>query len=145
MIVSNSTPLIAFTRINQLPLLRSVVGELVIPAAVAEEIADYPGKRGRIDLAQEPWIRVEYVRSRSSVRLLLAALDRGEAEVIVLAQEQNAEVVLIDELTARKVAESLELTVSGSIGVLVRAKEMGRIAVVRPLVDEMIQQGVHYS
>lgn len=145
MIVSNSTPLISFARINQLPLLRRIVGDLVIPQAVADEITDYAGERGRIELTQERWIRVQAVRNQGGVRLLLASLDRGEAEVIMLAQEQNADLVLIDELTARKVAESLDLNVFGSIGVLIRAKEIGQITSVKPLIEEMIQQGIRYN
>jgi len=34
MVVSNSTPLIAFARIGELDLLRRIVGHVVIPAAV---------------------------------------------------------------------------------------------------------------
>jgi predicted nucleic acid-binding protein len=146
MIISNATPLIAFARIDQLPLLRKVVGTLVIPNAVAEEISDYTvSHHGIIHLAREAWISVQTVQSEAQVRLLLPTLDRGEAEVIALALERTPRLVLIDELTGRKVAESLHLTVSGSFGILIRAKQMGEITVVKPFLDEMIRRGVRYS
>ncbi len=92
--------------------------------------------------------RVSYEESlnyESFVRLLLPTLDQGEAEVIVLASEQSARLVLIDELTGRKVAESLHLNVSGSVGILIRAKQLGEIPAVKPFLDEMIRRGVRYS
>lgn len=146
MIICNATPLIAFARIGQLGLLRKVVGTLVIPGAVAREISIYSDiQHGVIDLAQELWISVQTVQSEAQVHLLLPTLDRGEAEVIALALERAAGLVLIDELTGRKVAESLSLTVSGSVGILIRAKQMGEISAVKPLLEEMIQRGIRYS
>ena len=146
MIISNATPLIAFARIGQLALLQKVVGSLVIPFAVSREISEYSDiQHGVIDLAQEPWISVQSVQFEAQVQLLLPTLDRGEAEVIALGIEQSAELLLIDELTGRKVAESLHLAVSGSVGVLIRAKQMGEISAVKPFFEEMIQRGVRYS
>ncbi len=81
MIISNATPLIAFSRICQFPLLRKMVaGELLIPEAVADEISGYETTRpGGIDLTQENWIKVRPVADEQRVRLLLPTLDRGEA------------------------------------------------------------------
>jgi uncharacterized protein len=146
MIICNATPLIAFARIGKLALPQKVVGTLVIPNAVAREISVYSDiQHGLIDLAQEPWISVQTLQSEDQVHLLLPTLDRGEAEVIALALERAAGLVLIDELTGRKVAESLHLTVSGSVGILIQAKQMGEISAVKPFLDEMMQRGIRYS
>ncbi len=146
MIVSNATPLIAFARIQSLDLLRQVVGSIVIPAGVAEEIRSYRGGRyGIIRLSREPWIAVQSVQDFSRVQLLLPTLDQGEAEVIALALEQQARLLLIDELTGRKVAESLQLPVLGSVGILIRAKQLGLIRSVKPYIENMMQRGVRYS
>ncbi|WP_416666598.1 DUF3368 domain-containing protein [Egbenema bharatensis] len=119
-IISNATPLIAFARIGQLPLLQKVAGKLLIPTAVAEEITTYSGTTtGQIHLPQESWIQVESLQSEDQMRLLLPTLDRGEAAVIALALEKRASLVLMDELTGRKVAESLQLRVTGSVGLLI--------------------------
>ena len=85
------------------------------------------------------------VQVPAQVQLLLPVLDQGEAEVITLALEQNADLVLIDELTGRKVAQSLRLQVVGSVGILIRAKQIGLIPAVRPILEEMIQRGIRYS
>jgi predicted nucleic acid-binding protein len=147
LIVSNATPLISFSRIGQLDLMRRVIGQtLVIPEAVATEILGAPrASRGAIDLAQEPWIQIERVESRQQVELLLPSLDPGEAEVIALALERRARLVLIDEFIGRKIAESLGLPITGSVGLLIRAKQMGEIPAVKPLMMEMIQHGIRFG
>lgn len=145
-IVSDATPLIAFARIGQMELFQRIIGNVVIPEAVAREISEYsPSRAGAIDLSQERWITIRSVQSEQQVRLLLPTLDRGESEVIALALEDRARLVLMDELTGRKVAESLALNVSGTVGILMRAKQMGAITHVRPLLDEMKRQGVYFS
>ncbi|MGF1576275.1 MAG: DUF3368 domain-containing protein [Cyanophyceae cyanobacterium] len=146
MIVSNATPLIAFARIGELALLQKVVGSLVIPAGVADEIMAYEQeKQGSIALAKEAWIQMKTVQSEQQIKLLMPTLDRGEAEVIVLSLESQAQLVLMDELTGRKVAESLNLKVTGSMGVLIRAKQLGQITTVEPYVQHMKQAGIYFS
>lgn len=145
-IISNATPLIAFARIDQLPLMQTVVRQLVIPEAVAEEITAYSGNTGgQIDLSQESWIRVKPLASDQQMRLLLPTLDRGEAAVIALALEKRARLVLMDELTGRKVAESLQLKVTGSVGLLIQAKQLGEIKAVWPLLEAMHEAGIYFS
>ncbi|NJN19991.1 MAG: DUF3368 domain-containing protein [Leptolyngbya sp. RL_3_1] len=146
MIVSNATPLIAFVRIRQLPLLQKVVGTLVIPEAVAQEIAAYPaGQYGSIDLLQATWIQQKSLQSTQQTSLLLLTLDRGEAEVIALALERQAQLVVMDELTGRKVAESLGIKVTGSIRILIRAKQLGYIPAIQPYMQQMKQVGIYFS
>jgi predicted nucleic acid-binding protein len=146
MIICNATPLIAFARIQRLDILQQTVGVLVIPEGVAKEIQGYRGGHyGEIILDDEPWVTVQKVQAPAQVQLLLPALDQGEAEVIALALEQNADLVLIDELTGRKVAQSLQLQVIGTVGILIRAKQMGLIPAVKPILEKMIQCGIRYS
>ena len=145
-IICNATPLIAFARIARLDLLRKVAGNIIIPKAVADEISGYDDRRsGAISLPQETWISVASVQSEQQVRLLLPTLDRGESEVIALALELRPKLVLMDELTGRKVAESLDLKVCGSVGLLIKAKQMGEIPAVKPLLDAMKKQGIYYG
>lgn len=128
-IISNATPLIAFSKIGQLPLMQELVGELLIPEIVAQEISDYRASGpGSIEFVKESWIRIKPLESETQMQLLLPTLDRGEAATIALALECQASLILMDELTGRKVAESLQLKVSGSVGLLIKAKQIGAIA-----------------
>lgn len=143
-IVSDATPIIAFSKINRLKLLEDIVGDLIIPEGVSRELFAY--KKADTGVLKEcRWIKTKTVNSQSDVNLLLPTLDKGESEVIILAKEINADIVVIDELSARKVAIMLGLPVIGTIGLLIAAKEKGLIEKVKPIWDEMIAKGIRYS
>ncbi len=68
----------------------------------------------------------------------MSVLDRGEAEAIVLACEIAADAILIDEADGRKIArQQFGLQVTGTLGILLAAKERGLISAIRPLVDQL--------
>ena len=64
-------------------------------------------------------------------------MDDGEAETIILAQEQTADVAIIDEKSGRRYAAQIDIPVTGTIGVLLKAKEYGLISAVTPLLQEL--------
>ena len=72
-------------------------------------------------------------------------LDRGEAEVLVLAEELHADWVLLDETKARLAAQLLGLRFTGTVGLLLLAKRVGKIAAIRPLLDELRAKKFHLS
>lgn len=143
-IVSNATPIIAFSRINRLDLFQQVTGAIVIPQEVEKEL--YGHRRTDVPaLNRSNWIKVRKVKSQADVELLLPSLDQGEAEVIVLSKELGAGLIIIDELTARKVAIMMGLPVIGAAGLLMHAKRTGLIKEVKPLLDDMILKGIRYK
>jgi predicted nucleic acid-binding protein len=143
-IVSNATPIIAFSRINRLDLFQQVTGAIVIPQEVEKEL--YEHRRTDVPaLNRSNWIKVRKVKSQADVELLLPSLDQGEAEVIVLSKELGAGLIIIDELTARKVAIMMGLPVIGAAGLLMHAKRTGLIKEVKPLLDDMILKGIRYK
>jgi hypothetical protein len=71
---------------------------------------------------------------------LQTKLDAGEAEAIALASELGASLLLMDESDGRNEARSLGLTVTGTLGVLLRAKQTGVLAALKPVLDTLIQQ-----
>ncbi|MEA3308291.1 MAG: DUF3368 domain-containing protein [Chloroflexota bacterium] len=71
-------------------------------------------------------------------------LDRGEQQAIALAYHLQA-VVVIDERLGRTAARQLALSVTGSVGLLLRAKERGLITEVVPLLESMRRQGYWFS
>ena len=68
-------------------------------------------------------------------------LDLGESEVIVLAKEIKADMIILDEEKARKIAISEGLKVTGLLAFLIHAKEKGWIMEVKPLLDELKVKG----
>jgi len=75
----------------------------------------------------------------------MSTLDKGESEVIILSKELKANLVIIDELSARKIAMMMNLPLIGTVGLLIFAKEKGLIEKVKPLLDEMIARGIRYG
>ena len=69
----------------------------------------------------------------------------GEAESIILAKEIKADILIIDDNIAYKIAANSGLNVIRTLSILLKAKEKGVIKEVKPLLDEMISKGRWYS
>ena len=74
-----------------------------------------------------------------------ARLHAGEVEVMILAQELNADLVLLDDNTAKKTAAYLGLHVAGTLGVLLFAKESGLIPKIAPVLSDLENDGFFMS
>ena len=66
-------------------------------------------------------------------------VDKGEASAIALALETPGSTLIIDDYRARKVAQKLNLKFTGTIGVLVKAKLIGVIPLIKPYLELIIQ------
>lgn len=134
-IIVDASVLIALEKIDLLQILCKIYKEVVLPDAVIKEI-------GNINI---PCYSVRKVESRL-LNILMRDLNlgRGEAEVIALAYETNLK-ILIDDLKARKVAEDLGLSVSGSIGVLLKAEKLGFIKSALKKTQELKNKGFYIS
>jgi predicted nucleic acid-binding protein len=145
--ISDSSPLILYSAAGRLNLLQAVYREIVVPPAVWREVVvEGAGRAGAHEIEAARWI----VRSELPVprdqRLSLQPLDPGEAEAIALAFSAPRTVpVLPNDLRAREVAEGIGLRVTGSVGVLLLAKRVGIIPLVRPLLDELRRAGLYIS
>lgn len=140
-VVSDTTPIISLLKINRLDLLRQVYETLHIPQAVFHEIERGATMDFYTDLSRLPWIRIESIKDEMA-RRYFTDLDEGEAETIILASELHADLVLMDETLGRRHARKSGLKVSGTIGVLIKAKELGLIPEMLPLLLQMREQGV---
>ena len=137
-VVSNTSPIIALAGIRQLDLLRAVHGEILVPDAVFDEItvagAGQPGAR---EVAAAEWIKRRPALDAPLVNALSLELDAGEAQAIALAVEVRADLILLDERRGRRAAQRLGLTIAGTLGVLIAAKDRGVLAHVRPMLDAL--------
>lgn len=139
-LVSNSSPLIALAKIEML----YVLDEVVIPKVVFDEVTK-PEKEYAKELHEWGNDKVIEVKNRKAVEYLEMLIDKGEAETVVLAEELNADAVLIDDLKARKIAKFRGLKVIGTIGILLNAVDKGFINDIKPLLDELIKQKIRIS
>lgn len=110
-------------------MLRPLFSPLSIPGAVHREVVDEGrGRPGAEEVAQAVtagWLTVVPVVASPGLRQLRASLDEGEAEAIELALQLRPARVLLDETPAREQAERLGLPVTGTLGILLRAKQTG--------------------
>ena len=121
-VVSASSPLTSLAAIGQLGLLERLYSRVLIPSAVAEELRFGEKLKAHPPfLAITPWIEVHEVLDHFAVEELLGRLDLGEAEAIVLAREQGAGLLLMDEKPGRKVAAENHLETIGVLGILLFA------------------------
>jgi predicted nucleic acid-binding protein len=144
-IVSNSSPLISLASINKLNLLAELFGEVMIPEKVYEEVALSGNDRYGSEIKGFSWIKVIKVEDCALKNYLLQTLDEGEAEVILLAIAEKADLVIIDERMGRKHAEILNLNIVGTLGILRQAKIKGIIPEIRSLIDEMIDKRIWFN
>ena len=141
-VVSNASPLINLARIQRFDLLKQFYGRVTIPTAVYEEVVVYGQERdGSRDVRNATWIDRASPADDLAVSALSAQLDRGEASAIILARELNAELLLIDEIRGRRVAEKLGVKVTGTLGILTRAKREGLIPNLRDEITRLQSQG----
>ncbi len=142
-VVSDTTPIIALSSIGKLDLLKKLFSDIIVPEAVYSEIkAKKSFGYSEIDA---PYIKVRSVKGKIYKDLLLTQLDPGEAEVILLAKEVQADVVLIDETLGYRIAKNSGLYVLRTLSLLLKAKEKGFVSQVKPLLDELISNGLWYS
>jgi predicted nucleic acid-binding protein len=136
-VVANSSPFIALERIGQLHLLPALVPSLWIPPAVRQEVF------GAKPLPE--WVKEVPVQQPLGPQMVSTRLGAGEREAIALALEMEATELIIDDLSARRLAISLSLPVIGTLGILLRAKRLGLISIVRPLLEALQDHGFHIS
>lgn len=124
-IISDTSCLILLDKIEALDLLKIFNVPVYITSAVQEEFGN------TIPI----WLDVLDPKDAKIQKLLENDLDRGEASVISLALELNNSILIIDELKGRKIVESLNLRYTGTLGLILKAKQLGYVESVIPYIE----------
>jgi predicted nucleic acid-binding protein len=146
--IVNATPLIALALVDQLDLLPRIFGEIIVPTTVYDEVVgqglERPGAQG---ISQAQWLQVMAPTTVSTIEPLLLGLDRGELDVLLLAQDQDPDWIIIDERQARRAARAMGLPVKGTVGVLLTMGLSGLRSKEELLNDleGMIRRGIRIS
>ena len=120
-VLSDSSPLITLSKIGFLDLLPQLYKTITITPEVFDEVVvSGAGLAGAAQISAAKWIHVKPVQSQASLSTAQQrfGLGVGELSTIILGRELKADVVLIDDMKARKVAQGEGLTVLGCVGVL---------------------------
>lgn len=137
-IISNSSALIALANINRFYLLHELFGTIYIPVEVEHEVF-------KNTIEKPDFIKVCKVKNALAVKILNQSLGIGESAVIVLSQEIHSDLVILDDLKARKIAENAGIAITGLIGVLLAAKKNKIVPSLRPIIVELQQVGFRIS
>ncbi|MEJ2737377.1 MAG: DUF3368 domain-containing protein [Anaerolineae bacterium] len=144
--VVDTSPLIFLSKLGRLNLLQAGADTVCVPRAVMGEIRAKPDEATRlIERASQSWLTVREVHNRQAVEILLADLGLGEAEVIVLAKEIDADRVVMDDLDARRFARRVDLNLVGTMGLLLAARLRGEIPSLLEDTDQLQALGFHVT
>ena len=145
-VIVNSTPLLVLGNIGRLDILCSLYEQIEIPSAVYREVTEKNDAASKALLAASDWIKVRTVENIADYAMYQAKLHAGEVETMIIAQKPvKADLVILDDMAARKTAKYLGLTVTGTMGVLVKAKQKQIIPAVKPILDEIMRNGFYIS
>ncbi len=139
-VVSNTSPLLYLHQLGSIDLLPALYAEVLVPVSVVDELT--AGRAAGHDVpnvAALPWARV--VSSPTLALLALATdLGKGEAEAIAIAHERKALLILDDGL-ARRHARLIGVHLTGTLGVLLKAKAAGHIQQLAPVIARLTEFG----
>jgi len=135
-VVSNAGPLMVLGKLGLLELLGQLYGEVRIPSAVYEEVVIQGEQRGFTDaLASKLMIQrgelslVDIADSKIASEVSVLPLDIGEKHAIQLALQNDADLLLMDDMMARQGAAQLGIRIKGTLGILVEASRGGLVSV----------------
>ncbi len=121
LVVADTSPLNYLVQIYCQELLPALYERIMVPGAVIEELthSKTPSVVREWLRSGPQWLEVRKIRGPQSPAL--SGLDAGEAEAIQLAEEEHADLVLIDERKGVRIAQRQGLEVTGTLGVLLQA------------------------
>jgi len=138
-VVSNTSPIWNLASIKKLYLIHEQFSDVLIPDEVLAELRvgyDYPAMVEIQRALDEKWLKVEHLNNQHLKQSLMLELDSGEAAAIALAIELGIPHILIDEADGRATAKTMGLQPTGVLGILLRAKNEGKII---SLLDELLK------
>jgi predicted nucleic acid-binding protein len=136
-VICDTSPIQYLHQIGHLQILPFLAGRIIVPVAVQEELAT--GYRAGVDLPDLKnldWVTVQRPIGQRTLPLS-ADLGPGETEVLMIALESSDPIVVLDDGLARQFAESLNIRLTGTIGLLLDAKRAGLIETLTPLLDQL--------
>lgn len=134
-IISDTSCLIILNKIGQLNLLRQLYNTVTITQDILLEYRE-----------QLPdWIEVQQANDQYRQQLLEMQIDKGEASAIALALETADSILILDDWKARKLAERLGLSVTGTVGVIIKAKNTGIIQSIKPYLEKIRETNFRIS
>ena len=126
-IVSDTSCLILLDKLGRIGLLKSLYGKITVTKIVADEF-------GKV---LPEFVEIENPKNKNYQKILQSFLYPGEASAMALALEKEECLLIIDEFKGRREARQLGLNYTGTLGILIVAKEKGLINSVTEIIKEI--------
>ena len=134
-IISDTSCLIVLSKIEKLDLLKNLYHEILITSDVFQEFGG----------SLPDWIIITEVKDKQKQKEIEERLDKGEASSIALALEIENTTLIIDEIKGRKIAQSFNIDIIGTIGIILLADKKGLISDVTSLILRLVNKGFRLS
>jgi predicted nucleic acid-binding protein len=145
-VVCNSSPLISLSSTGLLRLLKAIYGRIIVPDEVFHEVTEKGiGRPGEGEVRKADWIEVASVTNEDMLRRCREIVSSTDATVVALAKERDADLVIVDDRELREFAESEGLSITGTVGILLIAKERRLIQSVKVEMENLVKQGLRIS
>ncbi len=143
--VVNASPLIFLSKAGMLDLMQLIAAKVMVPEPVSQEIT----RRGQDDvtaraLLDTPWLVTVPV---TDIPTLIQSWDlgAGESAVLAYARENPGMIAIIDDGAGRRCADMLNVPLSGTLGLVLLAKQRGKIPAARPVIAQLKRHGMFLS
>lgn len=143
MTISDTSPLFYLYRLGLLEVLKDLYGTVTVPNAVRKEL-EIGGEQGEDipHLENYPWIEIATVSMPEYLKLI-SDLGSGESEVLALAMKHPSPRVILDDKLARRIAAVQGFQITGTAGILLKAKQKRIIKTLKPIIEQLLTLGFY--
>jgi predicted nucleic acid-binding protein len=134
-VIADTSCFITLSNINELDLLQKVYSNVITTPDIAKEFGE----------SLPDWIILKSPSDLQKQQILELQIDKGEASAITLALEMPESLVILDDLQARSMAQQLGINITGTLGVVVKAKLNGIIPSIKPFLNKIKQTNFRIS
>ena len=127
-VISDTSVLILLSKIKKIEILKDVYSTILTTPEIASEFGE----------KMPEWIIIKEVKDTKYQTFLETQVDLGEASALALAKELENSLIIIDDLKARKLARKLNIKFTGTLGVIHKAKQVGKIDKVKPILEKLL-------
>jgi predicted nucleic acid-binding protein len=134
-VIADTSCLIVLSNIKELGLLQKLYGNIITTPDIARQFAEH----------LPDWVIIKAPADHQKQQILALQVDNGEASAIVLALEMPGNTIILDDLQARKLAEQLGISITGTLGIIIKAKLNGLIPSIKPILNKIKQTNFRIS
>jgi predicted nucleic acid-binding protein len=134
-IISDTSCFIILSKIRELELLQQLFGNIVTTPQIAAEFGE----------TLPDWVEIISVQDKHKQQLFELQVDYGEASALALALEIENSSVIIDDYKARRLAQTLNIAYTGTIGIIILAKQKGIISSIKPILEKIKETNFRIS